>query len=179
MLVKQPCLIFLCMRVRGVVELDLWHLEWDELRYHLPKNFFLSAVKSTGKDLFEQSLPKLMEVASKKKSFKRAAKSALKKLVKKHIGGRSRRKSKKKNTRRKGKLLRSQSDLLFEVKSVPNNLPVEANHSSLDLFKKTSSLVTFDTSFEQKVGPLYVPNGPTLESELVDSRTNFIDLLNI
>ena len=61
----------------------------------------------------------------------------------------------------------------------PNNLPVEANHSSLDLFKKPSLLVTFDTSFEQKVGPLYAPNGPTSEYEVVGDRTNFIDLQNI
>ena len=39
-------------------------------------------MKSIGKELFVQSLPELMEVASKKKSFKRAAKSALKKTVK-------------------------------------------------------------------------------------------------
>lgn len=62
---------------------------------------------------------------------------------------------------------------------LPNNLPVEANHSSLDLFEKPSLLVTFDTSFEQKVGPLYAPNGPTLEFEVVGDRTNFIDLQNI
>ena len=58
-------------------------------------------------------------------------------------------------------------------------LPVEANHSSLDLFEKPSLLVTSDTSFEQKVGSLYVPNGPTLEFEVVGDRTNFIDLQNI
>ena len=62
---------------------------------------------------------------------------------------------------------------------LPNNLPVEANHSSLDLFEKPSLLVTFDTSFEQKVGPLYAPNGPTLEFEVVADRTNFTDLQNI
>ena len=62
---------------------------------------------------------------------------------------------------------------------LPNNLPVEANHSSLDLFEKPSLLVTFDTSFEQKVGPLYAPNGPTLEFERVGDRNNFIDLQNI
>ena len=62
---------------------------------------------------------------------------------------------------------------------LPNNLPVEANHSSLDLFEKPPLLVTFDTSFEQKIGPLYAPNGPTLEFELVGDRTNFIDLQNI
>ena len=82
------------------------------------KKVLLPAVKSIGKDLFVQSLPELMEVASKKKSFKRAAKSALKKTVKKQVGGRSRRKSKKKNSRRKRKLLRSRSDFSSEVKNV-------------------------------------------------------------
>ena len=59
------------------------------------------------------------------------------------------------------------------------NLPAEANHSSLDLLKKPSLLVTFDTSFEQKVGPLYALHGPTLELEVFGDRTNFIDLQNI
>ena len=36
------------------VELDLWHWEWNELRYHLLKKF-VPAVKSIGKDLFVQS----------------------------------------------------------------------------------------------------------------------------
>ena len=62
---------------------------------------------------------------------------------------------------------------------LPNNLPFETNHSSLDLFEKPPLLVTFDTSFEQKIGPLYAPNRPTLEFELVGNRTNFIDLQNI
>ena len=62
---------------------------------------------------------------------------------------------------------------------LPNHLPVEANHSSLDLFGKPPLLVTFDTSFEQKIGSLYAPNGPTLEFELIGDRKNFIDLQNI
>ena len=66
-----------------------------------------------------------------------------------------------------------------ELKMLPNVLPVEASHSSLDLFERPPLLITFDTSFEQKVGPLYAPNGPTLEFEVVGDRTNFIDLQNI
>ena len=46
--------------------------------------FLLPAVKTIGKEFFVQSLPELMEVASKKKSFKRAAKSALKNTAKKN-----------------------------------------------------------------------------------------------
>ena len=62
---------------------------------------------------------------------------------------------------------------------LPNVLPVEASHSSLDLFGRPPVLITFDTSFEQKVGPLYFHNAPTLEVEVVGYRTNFIDLQNI
>ena len=58
-------------------------------------------------------------------------------------------------------------------------LPVEASHSALDLFERSPLLITFDNSFEQKVGHLYSPNGPTLEFEVVGDRTNFIDLQNI
>ena len=49
----------------------------------------------------------------------------------------------------------------------------------MDLFERPPVLITFDTSFEQKIGPLYSPNGPTLEFEVVGDRTNFIDLQNI
>ena len=62
---------------------------------------------------------------------------------------------------------------------LPNNLPFEASHSSLDLFERSPLLINFEASFEQKVGPLYAPNGPTLEFEVTGDRTNFIDLQNI
>ena len=62
---------------------------------------------------------------------------------------------------------------------LPNVLPVEASHSSLDIFERPPLLITFNTSFEQKIGPVYAPNGPTLEFEVVGDRTNFIDLQNI
>ena len=62
---------------------------------------------------------------------------------------------------------------------LPNVLPVEASHSSLDIFERPPLLITFDTSFEQKIGPVYAPNGPTLEFEVTGDRTNFIDLQNI
>jgi len=60
-----------------------------------------------------------------------------------------------------------------------NILPVEAAHSSLDLFERQPLLITFDTSFQQKVGPVYAPNGPSLEFVVVGDRTNFIDLQKI
>ena len=60
-----------------------------------------------------------------------------------------------------------------------NALPIETSHTSLDIFERPQLLVNFDGSFEQKVGPLYSPNGPTLEFEVKGDRTNFIDLQNI
>ena len=62
---------------------------------------------------------------------------------------------------------------------LPNYLPAEASHSSLDTFKRRLLLIRFDTSFEQKVGPIYSPNGPTLEFKVVGDRTKFIDFKNI
>ena len=40
-------------------------------------------------------------------------------------------------------------------------------------------MITLSKSFEQKIGPVYAPNGPTLEFEVVADRTIFIDLQNI
>ena len=60
-------------------------------------------------------------------------------------------------------------------KMIANLLP-EATHSSLDSFEKPSLLVIFDGSFCQKLGPIYSPNGPMLESEVAGDRNNFINL---
>ncbi len=62
---------------------------------------------------------------------------------------------------------------------IANLLPLEATHSSLDLFEKPPLLVTFDSAFEQKIGPSYSPTGPTLEFEVIGDRNNFIDLQKI
>ena len=62
---------------------------------------------------------------------------------------------------------------------LPNVLTVEASHSSLEIFESPPVLNTFNTSFEQRIGSVYAPNGPTLEFEVVGDRTNFIDLQNI
>ena len=61
-------------------------------------------------------------------------------------------------------------------KMLPNNLPLKASHSSLDIFEQSPVLITFDSSFEHKIGPIYSPNGPTLEFEVVGDRNNFLDL---
>ena len=59
------------------------------------------------------------------------------------------------------------------------SLPVEASQCSLDVFEKPPLLITFDTSFEQKIGPVFAPIGPTLEFEFAGNRTFFlIDLQN-
>ena len=63
-------------------------------------------------------------------------------------------------------------------KMLHNNLPLEASHSSLDIFERSPVLITFDSSFEQKIGPSYSPNGPTLEFEVVGDRNNFLDPQN-
>ena len=62
---------------------------------------------------------------------------------------------------------------------LPNVLPVEASLISLDLFERPPSSDHISYFFEQKVGPLYSPNGPNLEFEVVGDRTNFIELQNI
>ena len=58
-------------------------------------------------------------------------------------------------------------------------LPNEATHSSLDLFERPSLLVAFDSAFEQKIGPIYSPNGPILEFKVVGDRHNFLDLQRV
>ena len=63
------------------------------------KKVLLPAVQSIGKELFAQSLPEIMEVATKKKCLKRAAKAALEKTVKMQIGGAGRRKKQKHSTK--------------------------------------------------------------------------------
>ena len=58
-------------------------------------------------------------------------------------------------------------------------LPTEATHSSLDLFERPSLLVAFDGAFEQRIGPVYSPNGPTLEFKVLGDRHNFLDMQHI
>ena len=55
----------------------------------------------------------------------------------------------------------------------------EATHSSLDLFEKQSLLITFENSFNQKIGPVYSPNETMLEFEITGDRNNFVDLPKI
>ena len=62
---------------------------------------------------------------------------------------------------------------------ITNLLPNEATHTSLDLFERPSLLVAFDGAFEQRIGPVYSPNGPTLEFKVVGDRNNFIKLQDI
>ena len=60
-----------------------------------------------------------------------------------------------------------------------NALPIETSYTSLDVFESPQLLVNSDGSFEQKTGPLYAPNGPTLWFEVKIDGTTFIDLENI
>lgn len=59
---------------------------------------------------------------------------------------------------------------------ITNVLPHEATHTSLDLFERPSLLVAFDGAFQQKIGPVYSPNGSTLEFKVSGDRNNFINL---
>ena len=62
---------------------------------------------------------------------------------------------------------------------IKNISPVEATHSSLDLFERPALLVAFDRSVDQRIGPVSSANGPTLEFKVVGDRFNFIDLQHI
>ena len=61
------------------------------------------------------------------------------------------------------------------VEMLPNVLPLEASHSSLDIFERSPVLITFESSFEQKISPIYSPNGPSLDFEVVGDRNYFLD----
>ena len=77
---------------------------------------------------------------------------------------------------------RSRSDFFQKLKMLPNVLPLEASLSSMDIFERSPVLITFDTfdsSFEQKIGPIHSPNGPTLAFEVVGDRNNFLELQKI
>ncbi len=58
-------------------------------------------------------------------------------------------------------------------------LPPAATHSFLDLFEKPPLLIAFTDAFEQRVGCLYSPNGPTIEFNVIGDSNNFIDLTKI
>ena len=80
------------------------------------KKFLLPAVKSIGKELLSQSIPELLDVASKKKTPKQAVRSAVRKTVKKQLGGSKRRRGKR-FIRRKKFTRRSRSDFFSRVKN--------------------------------------------------------------
>ena len=69
------------------------------------------------------------------------------------------------------------------VQALPKLMDVATKRISTQFiayFRASPSLsITFNTSLEQKIGPVYAPNGPTLEFEVIGDRTNLIDLQNI
>ena len=81
------------------------------------KKILLPAVESLGKELFVQSLPELVEVATKRNSVKQAAKSAVRKTVKKQVGGSAKEKLKL-VIKRKKLSRRSRSDFFSRGKNV-------------------------------------------------------------
>ena len=81
------------------------------------KKFLLPAVKSIGKEFLSQSMPELLDVASKK-TPKQAVRSAVRKTEKKQLGGSKRRRRGKRFIRRKKFTRRSRSDFFSRVKNV-------------------------------------------------------------
>ena len=73
----------------------------------------------------------------------------------------------------------SEKSSRFFLKHKKWSLPNEATHNSLDLFEKKTFLITFENAFDQKIGPVYSPNGPMLEFEITGYRNNFVDLQKI
>ena len=65
------------------------------------KKYLLPAVKSIGKEFLSQSIPELLDVASKKKTPKQTVRSAVRKTVKKQLGGSRRKRRGKRFIRRK------------------------------------------------------------------------------
>ena len=59
---------------------------------------------------------------------------------------------------------------------ISNLIPIEATHSSLDVFEKPPLLASFENAFTQKIGPSYFPDGPMLEFEVFGDKNIFIDL---
>ena len=68
---------------------------------------------------------------------------------------------------------------LRSKKKIANLLTNEATHSFLGLFEKQPLLITFENAFDQKIGPVYSPNGPMLEFEINGDRSIFLDLLKM
>ncbi len=59
---------------------------------------------------------------------------------------------------------------------VVRTLPVEATHSSLDLFERPSMLVNFDNAIEHQHLAITANNAPTLEFNIVGEKRTYIDL---
>ena len=106
---------------------------------------YLTAVKSIGKEFLSQSIPELLEVASKKKTPKQAIRSAVHKTVKKQLGGSKREEA---NDSFDVKSLHEEVGQIFSVESKmlisSNALPIETSHTSLDIFERPQLLVNFD-----------------------------------
>ena len=62
---------------------------------------------------------------------------------------------------------------LQKLKLLPNVLPLEVSHSSLDIFERSPVLITFDSSFEQKTGLFIHPMGRRLNLRLLVIETIF------
>ena len=121
-----------------------------------------------------------MQVASKKNS-QTSNEIICEKNSEKQIGGSSSiRKGKpvKRNSRQKLKLRKVGQFFLQKSEMWPNVLPCWSMIQLIEYFWASSFWLP-STSFEQKICPVWAPNGPTLEFEVVGDRTYFIGLQNI
>ena len=59
---------------------------------------------------------------------------------------------------------------------LPNVLLLKASHGSLEIFEGSPVLIYFGSAVEDKIGPIFSPNGPTFAFEVVCDRNNLLDL---
>ena len=147
---------------------------------YLLQFFFYLLQKQIGEESLVQTVPEVFDVIAKRKSPREAAKTAMKKTTRKQIGGKANVLQRNEKPLRNQNANREVSPISFQKsKMLPNILPLEASHSSRENTERSPNLITFDSSFEQKIGPIYSPNGPTLEFEVVGDRNNFLDLQKV
>ena len=155
------------------------------------RRFTPPAAKKLVRELLMSAAPELIDVTMKKKSSKQAWKNIITKpqennsvvvdVVERHQrldyeeeGQKGLEKEKQpfeeKPPFKEKPDQRELEQIFFQTKKIANLLPNEATHSSLDLFEKQPLLITFENAFDQKIGPVYLPNGPMLEFEITGDR---------
>ena len=133
--------------------------------------------------MLTQSVPEIFDVITKRKSppSRKQPKKSYEKHLKKHWwkSQAASKIQKSQNPYQNKRKQRSRSEFVWKVKMLPNVLPLEASHSSLDIFKRSPALITLESILYKKLGPIESTNGPTLEFEVVGDGNNFLDLQKI